>query len=46
MNNSTRKRRLLTAEEYGENLKTLLGKVKDRSGETMDDFREALGHCK
>ena len=43
---STKKRRLFTADEYGENLRNLLGKVSDRSSVTMETFRQALSSCK
>lgn len=36
------KRKMLTAEEFGQNLKVLLGKTTDRTCISMDDFRSAL----
>ena len=35
-------RRMLTSEEFGNNLKALLGKTKQRHSVTLEDFRAAL----
>ena len=40
--NTQGKRRLLTPDEYGRNLKILLGKIQDRHAVTLEDFRDAL----
>ena len=36
------KRSLMTAEEFGENLKLLLGKKDQRTSITLDDFRNTM----
>ena len=41
-NTQGRKRTLLTPDEYGRNLKILLGKTQNRHSVTLEDFREAL----
>ena len=41
-NTQGRKRTMLTPEEFGNNLKILLGKTQQRHTVTLDDFREAL----
>ena len=41
-NTQGRKRTMLTPEDFGNNLKILLGKTQQRHTVTLDDFREAL----
>ena len=44
VDNTTRKRRLMNADEFAANLNILLGKSLERSTITFTDFQAALWH--